>query len=256
MNKIIAKDCKYRTYDKYLGDCCLKGLANDTDDLDQCDFCNINWEEQILENHERRTKVNNNFIKLKGIVHTQPKFSHTTHGENFLEFTLEVKRKSEVSDLLPITISERLIKCNQGEFLEILGEVRTFNKFENEKSRLIITVFAKEVRVLECEEYENSVELNGFICKPVTSRTTPLSDRKIADVLIAVNGRNNRVAYIPSIAWNKDSVWLAEQPVGTELNIAGRLQSRNYQKNFDGQIEERTAIELCIKSVNKIEKGE
>lgn len=198
-----------------------------------------------------------NKILLKGKVYTQPQITHTNHGENFLEFALEVKRKSEVSDMLPITISERLIKCSEGDFVEIVGEIRTFNKIENEKSRLIITVFAKEVRNLECEEYANEVNIQGFICKPVICRTTPLSDRKIADVLLAVNGRNNRVAYIPSIAWNRDAQFASELPIGTEINVSGKLQSRNYEKLLEnGEVETRTAIELCIKNLSKIEKGE
>lgn len=131
---------------------------------------------------------------------------------------------------------------------------------------MIITVFVKEVRALECEEYENSVELQGFLCRQPILRELPNDENKtyneekpkrlICDMLLAVNSKYNKAYYIPTIAFGRDSKWIAEQAVGTEISICGRLQSRAYQKNIDGQIEERIAIELCIKNLNKIEKGE
>ena len=51
----------------------------------------------------------NNYIILVGQVTSEKKFSHEIYGESFYNFDLEIPRLSGISDIIPITISERLI---------------------------------------------------------------------------------------------------------------------------------------------------
>lgn len=209
--------------------------------------------------------MSNNFIKLKGRLNLENAKTFTSYGEQFVEYKLEVARNSGVTDILPI-VSKNNIGISHNKFVEIIGELRTRNELQDGKNRLIITVFAKEVRLLEGEEYANEVELQGFICKPPILRELPNDENKtyneekpkrlICDMLLAVNNKYGRSYYIPTISFNRDATFVSTLLVGTEISVSGKLQSRNYQKNIDGQIEERTVIELCIKNLSNIEKGE
>ncbi len=60
---------------------------------------------------------------------------------------LLVKRLSDSCDLIPVMISERLIDVMQdyrGEFIQIAGQFRSYNRHEEKKNRLVLSVFARE----------------------------------------------------------------------------------------------------------------
>ena len=137
----------------------------------------------------------NNYILLVGKVTSEKKFSHEIYGESFYTFNLEIPRLSGVSDIIPITISERLIAnfdLNIGKQVVIEGQFRSYNTYEDTKSRLILTVFVKEIREKGEEEdikVPNEVRLVGHICRKPIYRKTPFG-REIADILVAVNMHN------------------------------------------------------------------
>ena len=198
----------------------------------------------------------NNHLILKGEIVSQKNYSHEIYGEKFYIVNLEVKRLSSTSDIIPITISERLIMnfdLEVGKKVEVEGQFRSYNNYENERNRLILTVFAKEIRVLE-ENEEDSEDLNitnevilvGYICKKPIYRQTPFG-REIADILLAVNRAYNKSDYIPCIAWGRNARFCQNLEVGTEVKIVGRVQSRMYEKKYeDGRVENRVAYEVSI----------
>ena len=51
----------------------------------------------------------NNYLTLVGKITSDKKLSHEIYGESFYIFNLEVQRLSGNADIIPITISERLI---------------------------------------------------------------------------------------------------------------------------------------------------
>ena len=213
--------------------------------------------------------LENNYLTLVGKVTGEKKFSHEIYGERFYVFNLEIPRLSGNSDIIPITVSERLIKedtLTEGKKLLIKGQFRSYNSYENEKNRLILTVFAKDiVEVEENEEDEenemvrkdtvtNEVVLVGYICKKPIYRQTPFG-REISDLLLAVNRAYNKSDYIPCIAWGRNARFCQNLEVGTEVKIVGRVQSRNYEKKHeDGSIETRVAYEVSIGSLEVIEE--
>ena len=202
----------------------------------------------------------NNYIMLVGKITSEKKFSHEIYGESFFNFDLEIPRLSGISDIIPITISERLIAnfdLSIGKQVVIEGQFRSYNTYEDSKSRLILTVFVKEIREKgEDEEIKvpNEVQLVGHICRKPIYRKTPFG-REIADILVAVNRAYNKSDYIPCITWGRNARFCENMQIGTELKLVGRVQSRPYEKKHeDGTVEQRTAYEVSISSLEFVNK--
>ena len=218
--------------------------------------------------------LENNYLTLVGRVTSEKKFSHEIYGERFYSFDLSTPRLSGNADIIPVTVSERLINDDMmaiGSKLLIKGQFRSYNSYENEKNRLILTVFAKDIEKLEdsSEENEendiseltkkdtitNEVVLIGYICKKPIYRQTPFG-REIADILLAVNRSYNKSDYIPCIAWGRNAKFCETVPVGAEIRVIGRVQSREYEKKHeDGTIEKRIAYEVSVSSLEIIDKN-
>lgn len=214
--------------------------------------------------------ADNNHLILMGKVTSEKRFSHEIYGECFYIFDLEVPRLSDTSDIIPVTISERLIQDEKmlvGSKVLIRGQFRSYNSYENEKNKLILTVFAKDIfyeeeieEQLESEESKeqtsNEVILTGYICKKPIYRQTPFG-REIADLLLAVNRAYNKSDYIPAIAWGRTARFCQNLEVGTEVKVTGRVQSRSYEKKFeDGTTITKVAYEVSIGSLEVIDEKE
>ena len=217
----------------------------------------IREETKLITNY-----TENNYLVLIGKIISDKTFSHEIYGESFYVFNLEVPRLSGNEDIIPITISERLIAnfdLTIGRKVVIEGQFRSYNSYENEKNRLVLTVFAKDIIDYKEEQEENvsnEVVLNGYVCKKPIYRKTPFG-REISDILLAVNRAYNKSDYIPCIAWGRNARFCENMEVGTEVKIVGRVQSRTYEKKFeDGRTEQRVAYEVSIGSLEVIKKDE
>lgn len=198
---------------------------------------------------------NNNFISLQGKVDGDVEFSHRVLDEDFYKFMLNVSRLSGVVDSLPVTVPERLlenVQLNNGDAISLTGQLRSYNKYQENRTRLILTAFAKSIETIGNEnENPNNVMLNGYVCKIPTYRKTPFG-REITDVIIAVNRAFNRSDYIPTICWGKNAVLCRDLPVGANVLIKGRLQSREYTKKLGEDFEIRTAYEVSVGEIEEI----
>lgn len=187
---------------------------------------------------------------VAGIVKTPLEFSHKTYGEAFYTFILGIERRSGYVDEINIMISERLIyesPLAMDDFVEITGQIRTYNENNGGKNKLNVVIFAREILTsTEVMYYENYVFLEGFLCKPPIKRTSPLG-RDICDLMIAVNRMYNKSDYIPCIAWGRNANYAEKLWVGTKIYIEGRIQSREYKKKLeDGESQLRRAFEVSI----------
>ncbi len=201
----------------------------------------------------------NNQVVISGEVVSEFVFSHEVYGEGFYILELSVPRLSDAYDIIPLMISERLIDTKQdyrGCFLEATGQFRSYNRHEETKNRLVLSVFVREVNIIrtETEDEEiqkpNQIFLDGYICKPPIYRKTPLG-REIADVLLAVNRPYGKSDYIPCICWGRNARYAETFNVGSHVQIWGRIQSREYQKKIsEDEVEKRVAYEV---SVSKLE---
>ena len=153
-------------------------------------------------------------------------------------------------------VSERLLDVSQdyeGEYIEVSGQFRSYNRHEEKKNRLVLSVFAREISFVEQEDNSvktNQIFLDGYICKPPVYRKTPLG-REIADLLIAVNRPYGKSDYIPCICWGRNARYASAFQVGGHVLVWGRIQSREYVKKIaENETEKRTAYEV---SVSKLE---
>jgi primosomal replication protein N len=200
--------------------------------------------------------IENNMATISGKVVSNVEFSHEVYGEGFYYFMLEVPRLSDSSDKIPVTISERLTskdKLTIGTIIEVEGQFRSYNSYNSEGNKLLLTVFARDIVFLEDEKKiknPNQIYLNGFICKRPIYRTTPFG-REITDILLAVNRPYNKSDYIPCIAWGRNARFSEKLAVGDNIKVWGRIQSRTYQKKLEtGEVINKVAYEV---SVSKME---
>ena len=203
--------------------------------------------------------IENNQVTVMGEIASEFEFSHEVFGEGFYMLELLVKRLSDSFDRIPVMISERLIdvtKDYRGEFIQISGQFRSYNRHEEKKNRLVLSVFARELELLEDgseEEAGNQIFLDGYICKESVYRKTPLG-REIADLLVAVNRSYGKSDYIPCICWGRNARFAAGFEVGTHVQIWGRIQSRDYVKKLsETQVEQRTAYEVSVSKIEFLE---
>lgn len=199
--------------------------------------------------------IDTNSITVVGKIISEKEFSHEMYGEGFYSFDLEVPRLSDYSDVLPITISERLLvnmDLKPGVNLVVEGQLRSYNRYINGSNKLVLTVFARDAYVPEEDELNellkrpNEIYLDGYICKMPVYRTTPFG-REITDLLVAVNRPYNKSDYIPCIAWGRNARFCEKLQIGDHIRLWGRIQSREYQKKIgEGEVLNKVAFEVSI----------
>lgn len=199
------------------------------------------------------TLVNN--VELCGILESKFEFNHEVLGEKFYLCYVKIKRLSETYDAVKCLVSEKLIDVSKdmsGMNAKIQGSYRSYNKQENGKTSLELYVFVKEISVNETQEIEfaNNITLSGYLVKEPVFRRTTMSNRDIADIIIAVNRQYKKTDYIPCILWGRDARFISQFDIGSKVELTGRIQSRKYLKKLsETEIIEKTAYEV---SVNKI----
>ena len=200
--------------------------------------------------------IENNQVSIIGKVASSFAFSHQVFGEGFYLVDVLVKRLSDSEDRIPLMVSERLVDVSQdyeGEYIMVQGQFRSYNRHEEKKNRLVLSVFVRELSFVEEADESiktNQIFLDGYICKPPVYRKTPLG-REIADLLLAVNRPYGKSDYIPCICWGRNARYASAFEVGGHVLLWGRIQSREYIKKLgENETEKRTAYEV---SVSKLE---
>ena len=200
--------------------------------------------------------IENNQVSIMGKIASSFTFSHQVFGEGFYLVDILVKRLSDSEDRIPLMVSERLVDVTQdyeGEYIMVQGQFRSYNRHEEKKNRLVLSVFVRELSFVEEADDSiktNQIFLDGYICKPPVYRKTPLG-REIADLLLAVNRPYGKSDYIPCICWGRNARYASAFEVGGHVLLWGRIQSREYIKKLgENETEKRTVYEV---SVSKLE---
>ena len=203
--------------------------------------------------------IENNQVSIMGKIISGFVFSHEVFGEGFYMVDVSVQRLSESMDTIPVMISERLIDVTQdyqGEYIQIFGQFRSYNRHEEKKNRLVLSVFAREISFVDGEGDKvksNQIFLDGYICKTPIYRRTPLG-REISDMLLAVNRPYGKSDYIPCICWGRNARFTSGFEVGGHVQIWGRIQSREYVKKLDDETtEKRVAYEVSVSKLEYID---
>ena len=200
-------------------------------------------------------QMQNNRAYSAGRVISAPVFSHEVLGEKFFDMVVAVKRLSDHEDEIPVTVSDRLMRdasLDVGDSVGVSGQLRSYNKQAEGRSKLVLRVFARELDDGVCDT-PNRIELEGYVCKPPVYRVTPFK-REICDMLLAVNRAYNKSDYIPAIAWGRNAKYAGEFAVGDKVAVTGRIQSRTYEKVLpDGSTEERVAYEVSVSGLERVD---
>lgn len=212
------------------------------------------------------TRIENNKLKLSGKIVRNFEFSHEAYGEVFYTSMLASERLSGQKDIIPIMVSDRVVDVKTdwiGINVDISGQLRSYNKHDEERNHLILSVFVREFEETEFEHEEpgsgndeNDISLDGYICKTPSYRKTPLG-REITDILLAINRKYGKSDYVPMICWGRNAVYASGLEIGTRLRIDGRIQSREYKKKIsETEGETRTAYEVSISKMEVVEETE
>ena len=208
--------------------------------------------------------IENNRVSIIGEIVSEFKFSHEVFGEGFYTVDVSVDRLSELTDVIPLMVSERLVDVSedyQGRLVEVSGQFRSYNRHEGVKNKLVLSIFVRELRFIEDDEVpeeqskSNQIFLDGYVCKPPIYRKTPLG-REIADLLMAVNRPYGKSDYIPCICWGRNARYADGFGVGEHVQLWGRIQSREYQKQVgDEEYETRVAYEISVSKLECVEES-
>ena len=203
--------------------------------------------------------IENNQVTVMGEIVSGFAYSHEIFGEGFYMVDVKCKRLSESYDIIPVMVSERLLDVTAdytGELICINGQFRSYNRHEERRNRLVLSVFAREITFIdEMEESSktNQIFLDGYICKEPIYRKTPLG-REIADLLLAVNRPYGKSDYIPCICWGRNARYANHFKVGERCAVWGRIQSREYMKKLDEEnVEKRDAFEDSVSKLELVE---
>ena len=201
-------------------------------------------------------KEDTNIVNLKGRIENNLEFSHEIFGEKFYTTKIKINRLSDSYDMLPITVSERLLEevnLEEDKLVKVTGQLRSYNKNIDNKNRLVLTIFARNMEVEEEDNKDpNNIFLDGYVCKEPVYRKTPLG-REITDLLVAINRPYNKSDYIPSIVWGRNAKFAKSLKVGDRIQMWGRVQSREYEKKLqDGESVKKVAYEVSISKIKKM----
>lgn len=204
--------------------------------------------------------IENNQVTVMGEIVSDFSYSHEIFGEGFYMVDVKVQRLSESFDIIPVMVSERLIDVHgdyKGMLICVNGQFRSYNRHEERRNRLVLSVFAREVEFIDSLEESaksNMIFLDGYICKEPIYRKTPLG-REIADLLLAVNRPYGKSDYIPCICWGRNARYASTFKVGERCSIWGRIQSREYMKKLDEEnVERRVAFEVSVSKLELVEE--
>ncbi|MDU4934394.1 MAG: single-stranded DNA-binding protein [Peptostreptococcaceae bacterium] len=204
-------------------------------------------------------KDDTNVVYLRGELDENMEFSHEIFGEKFFNAKIKINRLSESYDILPLTVSERLLQdidIKSNNKVNVIGQLRSYNKNIDNRNRLVLTVFVREIKQVEDENKDpNSIFLDGYICKEPIYRKTPLG-REITDLLVAINRPYNKSDYIPSIVWGRNAKFAKTLKVGDRIQMWGRVQSREYEKKVEnGEAIKKVAYEVSISKIKKLSEN-
>ena len=204
--------------------------------------------------------IENNQVTVMGEIVSGFSYSHEIYGEGFYMVDIRCKRLSESFDIIPVMVSERLMDVTAdyvGELICINGQFRSYNRHEERKNRLVLSVFAREVSFIEEMEESsktNQIFLDAYICKEPIYRKTPLG-REIDDLLLEVNRPYGKSDYIPCICWGRNARYASGFGVGERCAVWGRIQSREYMKKLDEEnVERRVAFEVSVSKLERMEE--
>lgn len=113
----------------------------------------------------------NNQVTIMGEIVSDFSYSHEVYGEGFYMVEVSVHRLSSFVDYIPVMVSERLVNVQEsaeGKCVYITGQFRSFNRHEEHKNRLVLSVFAREFELVE--QFEEKMQPTRFFWMDLSVR--------------------------------------------------------------------------------------
>lgn len=203
-----------------------------------------------------RNEDENNDVRLMGEIIPPVIFSHTFKGDRIYRTQIKVDRYSDTPDILWLMLPESLKAIIHGKHevkVMICGQLLSHNRDRDGSRKLLLSVLATDLKIISEADYtpkkNSKIRLHGYVCKPPIYRKTILG-REITEIILAVNRPDKRGDYIPCILWGQNARRASAYPVGKELRVIGRFQSREYDKQSpDGVLLKKTAYEVSVKKI-------
>ena len=197
-----------------------------------------------------------NSIEITGTIKGSPQYDHELFGEKFYRCTVSVVRLSGVYDTLQVMIPGRLLDVLPplavGKNVYVRGQLRSYNKIVEGDNRNVVVLFASLITYSESAGTLNNVELRGCVAAAPIYRTTPFG-REICEVLLAIGRGYGKSSYIHCVVWGRNARYASRFTPGTELELFGRLQSRDYDKVMaNGEVVTRTVYEVSAQWVKDV----
>lgn len=192
-----------------------------------------------------------NNIAIKGTVVEKPQYSHSAHGNKYYKFYVAAKRLSGTADVVCV-ISPVAIELNVGDTIALFGELRTYSR--SSAPHKLLYVYMRGMSVSDVGRDINQVALVASVIREPVYRTTPLG-RTVTDIMLEAKRACTGSVYVPCVAWGHIARAARELVVGMEVCISGRLQSREYIKQFeDGTEETRTVYEVSASRIDVVKR--
>ena len=191
-----------------------------------------------------------NNIILRGVVRN-PQYSHTIGNSEFYSAQLLVKNDNGTDSVLNLKFKHSSARVENGDYVELTGNVRSFSRKEKDKNKVdiyVFTYFDSPDRELD-DSIVNHFIIDGNICKKSPElRTTP-TGKEVMQFIIANNiitGAKKLNSYLPCICWGKDALLVSQLQVGSRVVLEGELRSRTYTKKEDDELTIHVAHELYV----------
>lgn len=202
-----------------------------------------------------------NKVQVTGRVVSELKEDHVYKKIKIYKFFISIPRLSGICDILPVMISENIIKENKLEIKEginitIDGEYKSYDDMAGGKKRLILYIHANEIKNYISNEdiiTNNKIILQGMVCSKGELRISR-KGRRYVDILVKVDSLNSTY-YIPCIIWNWHKNKGRKLKLGETILLEGRIQSKIYEKKYEsGESENKVAYEVSILRFNIVKE--
>lgn len=202
-----------------------------------------------------------NVAVISGIILQPPVYSHRMYSELFYSMNVEVRRLSGSADVIPVTLSEKLmtgIHLDAGSSVYVTGQVRSHILHVNHVRHKYVAIFALKIETdSKALPYttNNRISLYGKISNIPALRITPRG-RTVADIELAVQRYYHKMDFIPLVIWSRNALALSGQPAGLWLAVRGRIQSRSFIRRLeDGTFENGRSIEVSVSMMKIYPEG-
>lgn len=202
-----------------------------------------------------------NEVLLRGWIDEPVKLDHQNESAAIYITRIRIERKPGVEDRIPIYIKENKLvflgaRPRVGDFMEIQGYFHSKDVyFDDQKRRMETFVYADKISFSTTDlPSVNEVHLSGVILKCRQHRVAR-NGQHLIDFLIKVRRKSHKFSRIPCIVWGAYKVVKIEDAgVGAQIELSGRIESREYIKCGDDKETSRMLYEISVKDF-KIKAG-